>query len=592
MTVNAAMTLDRTIARAAATAAERFPNRVALRYSRDGAWRTQTFAEVSEGVDRLALGMMALGLEPGDRISILANTRPEWTLVSLAISRAGGVVVPMYPTNSPQECEWVAGNSGARMVICEDAGQVAKIAAVRDRLPGLENVIVIDHREEIDAISVEQLRERGRSVDRSELERRSANVSPDDLYTIIYTSGTTGPPKGVVLTHANAASVGAIVQEIGFIVDGDVSYLYLPLAHAFALTVQLASFPVGTEIVYYSGDTSRLVQELIETKPTYLPSVPRVFEKIYALATAQFSDELQLRRVIELGVKVRRMQQHGADVPTALQFAFDRAEAEVYGKVRGLFGGRIAKAVSGAAPISPQILEFFYACGVPVLEGWGMTETTSIGSVNTQQQLRFGTVGQALPGVEFKLAGDGEILTRGPNVFREYWKDPEATREALAADGWLRTGDVGSIDDDGYISITGRKKDIIITAGGKNITPANLENDLQSCRWISQAVMYGDRRPYPVALITLDPEEIGSWAAEHSLPQDVASLIERPEARELIEAELEHVNASYASAERIKKFTLLPHELSHEAGELTPTLKVKRNVVYQRYADVLAEMYR
>jgi long-chain acyl-CoA synthetase len=581
-----------TIARAAATAAERFGDRVALRHREGDEWRETTFGEVGELVDELALGLVVLGLEPGDRACILANTRPEWTFASLAISRAGGVVVPIYPTDSPEECEWVAGNSEARMIVSEDASQMGKIAQVRDRLERLEHVIVMDPDDNASATSLEGLRERGRGgADRSELERRCEEVSSDDPYTVIYTSGTTGPPKGVVLTHGNCASVGAVDQEIGFVTEDDVSYLYLPLAHAFALTVQLATFDVGGSIVYFGGDTKRIVAELQETKPTYLPSVPRIFEKIYALATAAAEDQGRLRQAVELGVRVRGMIQRGEEVPDALRGAFAEADEALYRNVRGLFGGEVKHAVSGAAPISAEILEFFYACGVPVLEGWGMTETTGVGCVNTLDQLRFGTVGRALPGVEVKLADDGEILTRGPNVFREYWRDPEATRETFTADGWLRTGDLGSIDEDGFVSITGRKKDIIITAGGKNLTPANLENDLRQSRWISHAVMYGDRRPYPVALISLDAEEILPWARERGLPDDMPLLIGRAEVRELVQAELDRANAKYAPVEQIKKFELLDHDLSQETGELTPTQKLRRNVVTKRYADLLEQMY-
>jgi long-chain acyl-CoA synthetase len=555
-----------------------------MRYREDaGDWRERTFAEIGDLVDELALGLLALGFEPGDRASILANTRPEWTLVSLAISRAGGIVVPVYPTNSPEECAWVLGNSEAQIVICEDDAQAEKIAQVRDRLGRLEHVILMS--------SLEDLRERGRGGDRSELERRCDRVSPDDPYTFIYTSGTTGPPKGVVLTHGNCASVGAMDQAIGFVTEEDVSYLYLPLAHSFALTLQLASFDVGGAIVYFGGNAKQIVPELQETKPTFLPSVPRIFEKIYALATAAAENQEQLRQAVELGVRVRRQERRGEEVPEDLRRAFAKADDVLYGNVRGLFGGRVKQSVSGAAPISAEILAFFYACGVPVLEGWGMTETSGVGCVNTVDQLRFGTVGRALPEVEIRIAEDGEVLTRGPNVFKEYWRNPEATQEAFTEDGWLRTGDLGSVDEDGFLSITGRKKDIIITAGGKNLTPANLENDLQESRWVSRAVMYGDRRPYPVALITLDPEEILPWAKERGLPEDIPSLVGRDEVRELIQADLDRANAKYAQVEQIKKFELLDHELSQETGELTPTEKVKRNVVNERYADVFERMY-
>jgi long-chain acyl-CoA synthetase len=597
MATGAVKASNRTIARAAADAAERFGNRVAVRHKQDDEWRERTFSEVSEIVDEIALGLVGLGIEPGDRVALLANTRPDWTYSSLAISRAGGVVVPIYPTNSPEECEWVAGNSDARIVICEDPGQAAKIRQVRDNLEHVEHVVLIDPadpggHQTNDTISIEELRERGRGAgDPSELERRCEGVSPEDPYTIIYTSGTTGAPKGVVLSHANCASVGVMVEEIGFINDDEVSYLYLPLAHAFALTVQLASFDVGTAIVYFGGDTQQIVPELMEVKPTYVPSVPRIFEKIYSLALGMAEDPQQLRDAVELGVKVRRMRRRGEDVPTDLQAAFDRAEERLYGRVRGLFGGRVDKAVSGAAPIAKEILEFFYACGVTVLEGWGMTETTAVGSVNTPDHLKFGTVGRPMPGVEFKIAEDGEILTKGPNVFREYWRNPEATKDTFTEDGWLMTGDLGSLDEDGFLSISGRKKDIIITAGGKNLTPSNLENDLKQSRWISQAVMHGDRRPYPVALITLDADEIIPWAKEHGLPEDIAELARQQEVRELIQSELDRANTKYAKVEQIKKFALLDHDLTQESGELTPTLKLKRGVVNERYADLFDELY-
>jgi long-chain acyl-CoA synthetase len=590
MSTDAVQASQRTIARAAANAADRFGDRTAVRHPKDGEWHSLTFAEVSPIVDEIALGLVGLGINPGDRVALLANTRPDWTYSSLAISRAGGVVVPVYPTNSPHECEWVVGNSQARVVICEDASQVAKIEEVKGELPDLEHAVVIDADGAQTALSIEELRERGRGGQISELERRCQAVAPDDPYTIIYTSGTTGPPKGVVLSHGNCASVGAMVQEIGFINEEDVTYLYLPLAHAFALTVQLASFDVGSAIVYFGGDPQQIVPELMQAHATYMPSVPRIFEKIYSLALGMAEDEQQLHLAVEVGVKVRQMRAQGADVPAELAAAYDRAEEAMYGKVRGLFGN-LTKAVSGAAPISPEILRFFYACGVPVLEGWGMTETTAVGVVNTIENLRFGTVGQAMPGVEFKIAEDGEILNRGPNVFREYWRNPEATRETFTEDGWLKTGDLGSLDEDGYLSITGRKKDIIITAGGKNLTPANLENDLKQCRYISQAIMYADRRPYPVALITLDPEEIAPWAREQGLPEDPAELSRRDEVRELIQAELDRANAKYARVEQIKKFAVLDHDFTQEAGELTPTLKLKRNVVNERYADTFDALY-
>ena len=374
---------NRTIARAAANAAERYPDRVSVRYQQDGEWRELSFAEVAEIVDEIALGLVGLGIELGDRVGLLANTRPEWTFSSLAISRAGAVVVPVYPTNSPEECEWVLGDSDSRIVICEDAGQAAKIEQVRSGLDKLEHVLLIDPSGDGDSAgSIEQLRERARGGDRSELDRRCAAVSPGDTYTIIYTSGTTGAPKGVVLSHANCATLGVMVTEIGFVTDDDLSYLYLPLAHSFALTVQLASFDVGSGIVYWGGDPLQIIAELMQTSPTYFPSVPRIFEKLYALALSMAESAEQLRGAVEVGMRVRGLRARGEDVPEELSAAYDRAEEALYGKVRALFGGRLEKAVTGAAPISSEILEFFHACGVPVLEGWGMTETVALGTVN------------------------------------------------------------------------------------------------------------------------------------------------------------------------------------------------------------------
>ena len=598
MATGAVQASNRTIARAAANAADRFADRMAVRYREGDEWRDKTFVEVSEIVDEIALGLLGLGLEPGQRVSLLANTRAEWTYSSLAISRAGGIVVPIYPTNSPDECEWVIGNSDSRIVIAEDAGQAAKVEEVRERLEHLEHLVLIDADAGAestggsnDTVTLEQLRNRCRGGDRAELERRCEAVAPEDPYTIIYTSGTTGRPKGVVLSHGNCASVGVMVEEIGFINEDELSYLYLPLAHSFALTVQLASFDVGTAIVYFGGDIQQIIAELQQIKPTYVPSVPRIFEKIYALALAMSDDEQRLREAVGLGVKVRQMRRRGEEVPHDLAEAFERADEALYGKVRALFGGRIDKCVSGAAPIAKEILEFFYACGVTVLEGWGMTETTAVGAVNTHDHLRLGTVGRAMPGVELRIADDGEILIKGPNVFREYWRNPAATEQTFTEDGWLMTGDLGSLDEDGYLSITGRKKDIIITAGGKNLTPSNLENDLKQSRWVSQAVMYGDRRPYPVALITLDPETIVPWAKEHGLPEDTTALAQSDEVRELIQKDLDRANAKYARVEQIKKFALLDHDLTQESGELTPTLKLKRNVVAERYGDVFDSLY-
>jgi long-chain acyl-CoA synthetase len=592
-------------------AAAKHADKAAVRFKRDGAWHDVTYAELATIVQEIGLGLIDLGIEPGERFCILANTRPEWSYVDMAATAAGTIVVPIYQTNSPEECLWVISDSGASAIVCENDEQLAKIAAIRDQLPNLRTVIVVDEGDgssseassngssaDVDAlaaITLEQVRERGRSCSPEELDARRAAVAPEDPYTFIYTSGTTGPPKGCVLTHGNYRAIVNMIGDAGEITDDEIIYLYLPLAHSFALLIQLAVFDLGGTLAYFGGDTKQIVGELMEVKPTYLPSVPRVFEKIYTLAhgaiEAKPPEERQrAQQAIELGVKVRDMINRGEEVPENLQKPFNEADEELFKLVRSIFGGNVRHATSGAAPIAKEILEFFWACGVPVLEGYGMTETATAATVSTVEHHRFGTVGRALPGVELKIADDGEILIKGPNIFAGYHNRAEESFGAVE-DGWMHTGDLGSLDEDGYLSITGRKKDIIITAGGKNLTPANIENDLKQCRWISQAVMHGDQRPYPVVLITLDEEEIPAYAQEHDLPQDIPSLARSEEVRALIQLEIDRANQKYAQVEQVKKFAILDHDLSQATGELTPTLKVKRNVVNEQYADLFDSLY-
>jgi long-chain acyl-CoA synthetase len=585
---------SKTIADLMVRAAEQFPDRVAVRHKVDGDWRDVTFAEVGEIVREIGLGLIDLGIAPGERVSLLCNTRPEWTYCDFAITSTGAVVVPIYPTNSPEECEWVAGNSESVAVVCEDAAQVAKILAVRERLPELRTIVVIDPAgETADAIALQDVRERGRGRDGAELDARTAAVAPEDPFTFIYTSGTTGPPKGCVLTHGNYRQVVTMLESAGAVQDDELTYLFLPLAHAYALLIQLVNFDIGTTIAYFGGDSTQIVPEVQEVSPTYLPSVPRIFEKIYTLALASQPPEVQerMQAAARLGVKVRDLQIRGEEVPPELLAPFEEAEEQLFSNVRAIFGGRLRQAVSGAAPIAKEILEFFYGCGVPVLEGYGMTETATVATYSTVEHHRFGSVGRTLPGIEARIAYDGELLIKGANIFQGYYRNDDASFGAIV-DGWLHTGDLGSIDEDGYVYITGRKKDIIITAGGKNLTPANLENDMKQTRWVSQAVMHGDRRPYPVMLIALDEDEIVPWAkAEGIEDTSIASLAQDDQVRELIQAELDKANAKYAQVEQVKRFFILDHDLSQETGELTPTLKVKRNVVNEKYADRFDALY-
>ncbi|MFL5895624.1 MAG: AMP-dependent synthetase/ligase [Thermoleophilaceae bacterium] len=586
-----ASTGSKTMADMALLAARKHAGRTAIRHKVGEEWRDVSFEDFGEIVREVALGLMALGIEKGDKVAILANSRPEWTYANFGILAAGGVSVSIYQTNSPQEVEYVASHSESKAIFVEDASQLAKVRSQRDQLPALEHIVIVEPSDDSgeDSISLDELRARGREGDDSELDDRTGSVSGDDYAVFIYTSGTTGPPKGVMLTHDNYRQVTNMSQQLGVFSSDDLVYLFLPLAHAFALLVQFGSIDIGTPIAYWEKDPQKIIPNLMEVKPTYFPSVPRIFEKIYTLATSNAPDPALLDKAVEIGVTVRQLQERGEDVPAELQAGFDRAEAELYSNVRNLFGGRIRQCVTGAAPIAKEILEFFYACGVPILEGYGMTETSTVATCNVLEAFRFGSVGKPLPGVEIKIADDGEILLRGANMMQGYYKNDDATRETLEADGWLHTGDLGYVDEDGFLFINGRKKDIIITAGGKNITPANLENGLKQNRWISQAVVIGDRRPYLVALITLDPEELPKFAEEHNLlPDDVPAS---EEMRAEVQKAVDDVNTAYGRVEQIKKFTILPEDLTQEQGTLTPTLKVKRNVVGEMFGGEIEKLY-
>ena len=490
---------SKTIADLLPLAVKRYADKPAQRHKVGDEWVDISYAELGRVVREVALGLVDLGVEPGDKVSILAHTRPEWTDACFGILTAGATLVTIYQTNSPEECQYVLHHSDSRAIFVEDAEQLAKVREVRSGCPELRHIVVIDPSGADlgdDAISLEALRGRGRGRDESEWEARYEAVSPDDICLYIYTSGTTGPPKGCLLSHANYRAITDAVVDQSVLEEGDSSYLFLPLAHAFAILIQFASFELGVTVAYWSRDPKMIIADIAQVSPSYFPSVPRMFEKIYTLATSAVEDPEQLRQAVQAGVKVRMMREAGQEVPAELQAGFDQAEEKLFKNVRGLFGQNIRECVTGAAPIAPDILEFFYACGVPVMEGYGMTETATSATVNRPDgnNFRFGSVGKPMTGVEVRIADDGEVLIKGPNIFQGYYKNEKATAETLE-DGWLHTGDLGRLDEDGFLYITGRKKDIIITAGGKNITPANLENGLKQNRWISQAVVVGDRRP-------------------------------------------------------------------------------------------------
>jgi long-chain acyl-CoA synthetase len=588
-------TRSTTIAELLPRAVERFGPDPAVRFKGpSGDWTSRTFTEVGEIVRRLSLGLMDLGIQKGDKVAILANTRPEWTYFDFAALTAGATVVPIYQTNSPEECRYVLENSDAKAVVVEDEDQLDKIRKIRDSVPKLEHVIRMTGSSE-DAISMDELSERGVSRPESEWEERWRSVTPDDICTFIYTSGTTGPPKGCVISHGNYRSMCDMAEDESVLVQGRTTYLYLPLAHSFALLIQLLSFDVGGTLAYWERDPLKILPNLAEVKPHYFPSVPRIFEKIYTAASgkAEKAGGIQKRTfwwAIGVGKKVREIERQGRQPGPLLKAQYALADRLVLANIRNLFGGQIVEAVSGAAPINPEILRFFDAAGVLVLEGWGMTETSTAATIARPDAFKFGTIGKPFKGTEIKIADDGEILVRGPNVFQGYYKNEEATKETLV-DGWLHTGDVGEIDADGYIKITGRKKDIIITAGGKNITPANLEGEIKQSQWISQCVVIGDRRPYLVALVTLDPEEVQKLAAEDGVAKDPSAWPDDERLRKLIQEHVDQVNQRYARVEQVKKFKILPQDFSQEGGELTPTMKVKRAVVARKYEPQIEELY-
>ncbi|HEX6753585.1 MAG TPA: long-chain fatty acid--CoA ligase [Solirubrobacterales bacterium] len=566
----------------------------AICFKQDAEWVKRSFDQVQETVRSLALGLIDLGVAKGDKVSILANTRPEWTYVDFAALSAGAVVVPIYQTNSPEECQYVLENSDAKVVVVEDEEQMEKIREVRDRLPLLEHVVRMTGSSD-DAIALEDLAARGAGREEAEWEARWRSVTPEDVCTFIYTSGTTGPPKGCVISHGNYRAMLDMVQENSVIEGEDVTYLFLPLAHSFALLIQLGSFDLGATLAYWERDPLKILPNLAELKPTYFPSVPRIFEKIYTAATSAIEKEGGLKKAIfnwaiATGKKVRALERDGHEPGFLLRKQHALADKMVLSKVRGLFGGNLRLAVSGAAPINPEILRFFDAAGVLVLEGWGMTETSTAATISTPEDFKIGTIGKPFPGCEVKIAEDGEILVKGPNVFQGYYKNEQATRETIV-DGWLHTGDIGELDEDGFLKITGRKKDIIITAGGKNITPANLENEIKQHPLVSQCVVVGDRKPYLVALVTLDPEEAVAYAKEHGLPEDPEQLAANADVRQSIEDHVAKINEKFARVEQVKKIAILPRDLSQEGGELTPTLKVKRAVVAAKHENEIEKLY-
>jgi long-chain acyl-CoA synthetase len=558
----------RTIPRLWQDAVARDPAATAYLVEEPGGWRPVTWAEAGRTVEELAHGLLALGVRKGDAFAILGSTRLEWVLFDFALSLVGAVTAPIYMNSSARDAAYVIEHSEAIGVLCEDAEQRRKVEGL-----GLEHALTFD--------DLDDVRARGRDHAQAEphaVERAAARIGEDDLYTYIYTSGTTGPPKACMIRHRNYYAMANKVHSIdGFTVEGDTMLLFLPLAHNFGRCMVLGGAQMGYTIAF-CPDPYAVAEALPAVRPTVFPSVPRVYEKIHTGITAKFAQEKGVKSALigwalRVGRRASEVRQAGLKLPRGLAVQHRLADRLVYSKVKERLGGRLRIGISGGAPLAKEIIEFFHALDILILEGYGLTECTTAATVNRPSGFRFGTVGPALPGVELRIADDGEVLIKTDTIFAGYFKDDEATREVVPGDGWLRSGDLGHIDEDGFLTITDRKKDILVTAGGKNVAPQNLENALKMHPVVSQALVVGDRRPYVAALITL------------------AEGVSRAEAEPEVARAVEDVNRELSRYEQIKRYTILPRDFSAEEGEVTPTLKLKRRVCQEHFTAEIEALY-
>ena len=558
----------------------------------DAGWSEVSWADADELVRAYANGFLARGVHKGDNVALLARNSVEWALVDFALAQIGAVGVPIYASSSPRDVGYLLAHSEAVAIVCEDATQLAKVEEVSGDLPSLQHVLTFH--------DLEGLAAHGRDFAQANptaLDDASNAIAEEDLFTIIYTSGTTGPPKGCMLRHRNYYAMASVVDrmEETYYHPDDVMLLYLPLAHNYGRLMLLLGAHVGFTIAFLA-DPLRVAEALPQVRPTLLPSVPRVYEKVHSAVLARFDAATGAKRrlidwALPIGREVSRLEGAGEPVPAGLRAKHRIADRLVFSKVREPFGGRLRMPGSGGAPLAKEIIEFFDAIGLRIAEGYGLTECTTACSANRPDDYRFGSVGRPLPGFEVRIAEDGEIEVRSETVFQGYYKEPEATAAVLGQDGWLKTGDIGTLDEDGFLHITDRKKDILVTAGGKNVAPQNIENDLKTSTYVSQALVVGDARPYVAALITLDPVEIGRWAAGEGIDADVSTLAQDERVRELLQGVVDDVNRERSRFEQVKRFAILPRDFTMEAGEITPTLKVRRRAVQEHFEADIDALY-
>jgi long-chain acyl-CoA synthetase len=582
------------------------PHRVALREKEYGIWRDITRGEYWEKVKQVAMGLINLGLKKGECVSLISENRPEWVFSDFGIMSAEGVTAGIYTTNAAEQCGYIAQNSQSRFYIAENEEQFDKTLKFRKDTPRLEKVIVIDMEglkrfKDPMLMSFDELLTLGKEYDAKHpglFEQRVSKVKPDDLAVLIYTSGTTGPPKGAMLTHRNLLFMSEAMAAPNPINDTDETLSFLPLCHVFEqLFTVMINIRHGT-IVNFIENTDTIMDNMKEISPTVTYGVPRIWEKYASGIMIRMSDATWFKRLafkicMGIGMKYAGLKLEGKPISPLFKLAYLGAYLAVFRKLKERLGfDRVRVAYSGAAPISPDVLKFFNAIGLPLVEGYGQTEGTGVTTCTRKDRLKIGKVGQPLPGVEVKIAPDGEILVKGPGVFKGYFKNPEATAETLV-DGWLYSGDVGELDQDGFLKITDRKKDLIITAGGKNIAPQNIENQLKFSPYINDAVVIGDRRKFLAALIAIDEENVIKYAQDNKIQFGTySSLTQASEIKQLIQTEVDKVNKMLSQVEQIKKFTIIPKKLYEEDGEVTPTMKVKRKFINEAFKETIEKMYR